>query len=266
MIKSKVKSVVWVLVAYLMTGLVYSVTVVDQSKEEASGFGGGLFTLILTFLVIAFIGVGIIALIVMFLVRLYKKLSDYKRRNKDFLYYDFEYQVSQLHINSDPQLKYRNPRRFWIFWKRMPVYVDTEDEGYKFIGYYNGEGYKKEDFYMIGLYNKLGLFKYINQIVIIPFKIKKSVKKIYVDKKKAMIIKAEGIDNVGNTDYYFIPLIRDKSNADKEFIDFADYVHKNFFESIIYRDVIKTNLEQYREGVIKSVETNPNIHFKRRGD
>lgn len=257
---------IWTIMTYIfMSVSVFSVKVIEENNKQSSS-SGGIFALILTFLAIAFISVALIGLIVIFLVRIYKKLSDYKRRNKDFIYYDFEYQVSQLHINSDSQLKYRNPRRFWIFWKRMPVYLDTEDEGYKFVGFYNGEGYKKEGFYMIGLYNKMGIFKYINQIIIIPFSIRNSVKKIFVDKKKALIIKAEGIDNVGNTDYYFIPLIRDTSNTDKEFIDFADYIHKNFFENIVYRDVIKTNLEQYREGVIKSVETNPNIHFKRRGE
>jgi len=253
---------------YILTNSVNAIQVVQEESQQAQNEGvRAVIITVLSILFIVFLFSALIMAIVFVMIKIYQKLSDYKRKAKDYLYYDFEYQIQQCHINRDYELKYRNPRRFWIFWNRLPVYIDTKDEGLKFVGMYQGETKKKEGIYMIALYNKLSIFKYVEQIVLVPYSLKSyMVKKIHVGKNKALILEAEGIDNVGNTDYYYIPLIKDNTKREKEFIDFADYIHREFFESIIYRDVIKTNLQQYREGVIKSVETNPSIHFKRRGE
>ena len=119
---------------------------------------------------------------------------------------------------------------------------------------------------MIGLYNKLGFFKVLRQIIIIPIKFKdKIVRKEFINKKKVLILKCEGLDEVESTEYYLMPLIKDPKK-DKEILDFSDYIHKEFFEKTTLRDTIKENLLQYRDGIIKGVEMNPNLQFKRRGE
>lgn len=89
--------------------------------------------------------------------------------------------------------------------------------------------------------------------------------KVVINGQKIIVIDAEGIDQVGNTDFYFQPLLKDPNN-NKEYLDFADKIHEDYFGKTIYRDIIKENLQQYREGIIKSVETNPNVHFNRRNN
>lgn len=221
---------------------------------------GSYLGVVFFFLIFGGIAIGIIVWVI---VTIQRKIAEYNQRKRDFIYYDFENNLHQCHINRDQRLKYKNWKTFNIMWKRTNVYVKTKT-GLEFIGQYQGECKKKENFYMIALYNKLGWFKYVESIVFIPILLKDDlVIKMEQGKNVNLIIYCEGIDNIANMDYYFIPLISDPESP-KEFLDFADMIHTEYLEKIIYRDVIKENLQQYREGIIKSVETNPNVQFSRR--
>ena len=223
----------------------------------------GLIISVLTFLFISLLAIFLLAVFAYILFKIYTKLSEYNRKKKDFLYDMFLRDDMQCHVNRDQDMKFRNWKLLWMFWKRKSVLLNTS-EGYKYVGEYSGECSKKEDYYLIAITNKITSFKRLNQVIMIPFSMKnKLIRKVTVDGTKTLIIDAEGVDSIGNTDYYLIPLIKNPKK-ESEFIDFADDIHKKYFEKTIYRDIIKENLQQYRQGVITSVETNPYIHFGRR--
>lgn len=242
----------------------FAVQVVTQETTNPDVASKSASAIFLTFIILFFLGFSLILLFIAILVKIYKSLSDYKRKKQDFLFDLFEQDNSQCHINRNTFMKKRNWKRVWLFWKRSPVYINTK-EGLTIIGGYNGECIKKENFYMVSLHNKLGMFKQIEQIIMIPNSLRFIVKKVVIEKTEVLILDCEGVDQVGNTDYYYQPLIKSKQN-EKEYIDFADMIHKEYFEKTIYRDIIKVNLQQYREGIITSVETNPYTQFNRRKD
>jgi hypothetical protein len=236
----------------------------NNNNGVDEGFKGIVIT-IFTIGIIFLLFVGLMILFAWILFKIYTKLSELNRKKKHLIYEMFSYDLMQCHFNSDTEMKKRNWKFLWLFWKRRPVYIEKDDGTLDIIGQYHGECYKKEGFYLIGLYNKVGLFKYVGQIIIIPLKIKdKVVKKIQGDKSKTMFLSCEGIDSIQESDYYYIPLIKDYRKENK-FIDFADDIHKNYVELKTYRDIITENLNSSKEMVIKSVETNPFVHFGRRG-
>jgi hypothetical protein len=262
------------LLALFVSSSIYSVQVVksDDNTQNAIGStdkieGTGKF--------LAYVVVWLMGFFLMFIVfcgilvglfwlvwKVYKKLTEYNRGKHDFIYNTFTFDLIQCHYNYDKNLKKRNWKLFWLFWKRKPVFVETEN-GLEAIGGYHGETYRKNGFYMIGLYNKVTLFKYIGQIIIIPLDLKsKIVKKYNVNGEDAIIIKAEGIDRFIR-DMYYLPLVKNPKK-DKEFLDFSDKISESYLGVETYRDIITENLQKYREGIIKSVESNPQVHFKRR--
>lgn len=254
-----VKKILKFIPLFIIVPFVNAVTVVRETSKEAMDQGTS--SVALTIFVMIIIGFFALCLSFWVIWKIYKAISDYGKKRKDFLYENFEVDLKQCYIGKDNTMMKRNWKFFWLFWKRNYVYADTEN-GLKIIGNYNGETSKKENFYLISIHNKMG-FKNLYKIILVPTSIKnKLIKKLQVDNKSVLVLDCEGIDNIGNTDYYYMPLIKDLSKD--KFIDFADKIHKEYIESIVYRDVIKTNLLQYREGVIRSVEVNPNVHFKRR--
>lgn len=240
----------------------FALQVLQEVKPEEPAISEGLAGTILTIFIVGILSLMFIILFVWILVKIFKKLSDHQRKKQDFLYEMFEKDVQQANFNRDKDMKYRNWKMMWIFFKRHPIYVNTE-RGLEIVGEYNGETYKKENFYLISIVNKLSMFKNLEQIIIVPIQIQNIVSKVVVNGKKVIILNAEGIDMVGNTDFYFQPLKKHPSD-DKKFVDFADMIHKDYFEKTIYRDIIKENLQQYRDGIIHSVETNPYTQFNRR--
>jgi len=253
------------LINILNSFAVQVITNPEPAKETVSeGFRNGVIAFFSIGIMIL-LGLGMVFLFVSMILKIQKKIKDINRSKKDFLYTSFLNNYNLLHNNRDKDLKYKKLKTLFLIWYREPVYVETKD-GLKEIGFYDGETLKKEGFYMIGLYNKLGFFKVSRQIIIIPIKFKdKIVKKEIINKKKVLILKCEGLDEVGNTEFYLMPLI-ENPKKDKDILDFSDYIHKEFFEKTTLRDTIKENLLQYREGIIKGVEMNPNLQFKRRGE
>lgn len=104
---------------------------------------------------------------VFIIMKIYKKLAEYKRKKHDFLFGMFERDAIQCHTNRDTDMKHRNWKWLWVFWKRSPVFMQTK-EGLKVVGFYDGEAYKKENYYIISINNKLTMFKSIDQVILIP--------------------------------------------------------------------------------------------------
>jgi len=248
--------------------VVQSDTPVNEAVNNPATQNEGLKSAVIMVLTFGFIGILFCLAIFIFawlLLKVWKKLTAYKRE-KNFMFEVFTDNVNQAHINHDTKLKKKNWLFLWIFWKRKPVFIENSKGKLEVIGQYHGETLKKEGFYMLAVTNKISMFQTIEQIIIIPLSIKdKIIKKIDVDKGRTMIIRCEGLDTIENTDFYLIPLIKDE-NTKRDFLDFSNLVHKNFIEVTTYVDIINKNLMSHRKNVVQSVETNPFIHFGRRGD
>ena len=246
---------------------VFAVVVVQQSADVKSPTEEAV-TNILTYIIIALMGLFIFSLFIILIAWIIWKITQYiQNLNKatyDFFYKIFEDYNQQAHINRDMRFKKRNWKLLWLFWKREPVYINAiGHKTIEAIGFYNGECHIKENYYIIGIYNKVGFLKYQEQLLIIPNELKQYVMKPTFNKKEVFLINCEGVDIMANTDYFLMMLIPDYKN-DKNYLDYSDDIYKNFLEQNTYRDIIKENLQQYRDGIIKSVETNPNVHFNRR--
>ncbi|MFW6246892.1 MAG: hypothetical protein ACOC22_01810 [bacterium] len=212
------------------------------------------------FLVIALIIIGIVFV----LLKIHDKLENASREKEDFFYSDFLCDVKQCNMFKDSELKKRNWKRFWIFFKRNNVFVNPEKENFKVVGQYDGESIKTfhgESWVQIALYNKLGFLKFTRSIILVPFQMRHTIKKQYFGKKKELIIQCEGLDRVGNTDYLYMPLWKDK---DGDFLDFADKIHNTYLEPKLYRDMIPQNLMSFKDSVDKAIKMNPNMNWKQK--
>lgn len=244
----------------------YSVQIVQDSpiKEKANE---GLRSIVITIFSIGIMGILFLLFLGGFawvIVKIWKQFTAYARK-EDFLYSVFENNLNQCHINHDSKLKKRNWRFLWVFWKKKPVYIENQKDELEVVGSYYGECLKKEGFYFMAISNKVSMFQSIEQIIVIPLSIKnKLIKKVDVEKGRTIILRCEGFDQLENTDYYLLPLIHDEKKKNS-FIDFSQLVHDKFIEPTINKDIIKENLMSYRKNIIKSVESNPIVHFNRRG-
>lgn len=248
--------------------LINGVSIVEKtSLVEEPTVNEGLRSVILwisTFAIIILLFLGFIFILAMIIVKIQKKMSDFMRKKKDFLFTNFEENLSQCNSNRDYQMKFRRMRSLWLLWNRTPVYLNTKSQGMIQIGEYDGETLKKENFFLLAINNKLNMFKSKQTIIVLPNSWYELVfKKATINKKKVAIIECEGLDEIGSTDYYFQPLIPQK---DKTYNDISDLFRKEFTDKIIYRNMIKEELQSHREAVIKAVESNPYIHQNRRKD
>lgn len=263
----KKKLIIFMLMILMCVTSAFSVQVVRQDSNTPVQEDSKLKTIVVTIFTIGTVAMIFIFFIIIFawiLMKIYKKLTDFKRRKRDFMYDIFENDANQCHINRDTTMKYRNWKLLWFFWKRDPVWIDKGDGGMSIIGGYNGECIKKESFMLLCIYNKLGFFRYIEQVIFIPLDIKKQlIKEIYVGKKKVLILNCDGVDQVDNTDYYMIPLIKDRKG---KYLDFADMIHKDYIEKTVHREIIKDNMLEYKQGITKAVEMNAQVQVKRRSE
>lgn len=242
----------------------FAVQIVEQTEVKEVVSSEGLKTFIVWFFSI---GVSILAIVFFFFIlallimKLQKKMSDFMRKKKDFLFSNFEEILSQCHLNKDYEMKFRRFRSLFLIWNRNPVYLNTSD-GLKQIGDYDGETYRKESFFFLALNNKMSFFKSKQTIIVFPIEWYETLlKKSVVNKKKVILIDCEGLDEIGSTDYYYQPLIKDKEG---KFIDLSDKFRKEFTEPVVYRDLLKEELQEHKSAVIKAVESNPYLHQGRR--
>lgn len=242
--------------------LVNAVQIVQQNGVPVEETGSSLAVFILTIFVMGIAILSFFLIFIFIILKIYKAISQHRRNKSDYIYKMYSQDYAQCHINRNTNMKKRNWKFLWLFFKRKPVYMRNES-GFEVLGMYDGECYKKEGFYCLSLYHKIGMFKTYDNLILIPLKIKDLIiSKINVEGKEVYVLDCKGIDQLSNTDYYYQPLIWDKNR--KEFIDYNDEIHEKYFEKTIYRDVIKENLQQYRENIIKSLDANPKIQYERR--
>ena len=255
----------------LSQGTVLGVEIVDGSPENEGGDNGG--EQIMGVSVSGLIGMVFLGLLIgLFfggfvwgLIKIFKRIKESQRRRGDIIYNKFKDELEICSLNSDKQFKWRNPKLLFIYFKRMPVYLNTS-LGEKFIALYDGEVIKKESFYLISLYQKVGLFSYRRMIIVLPYHIKDIVKKNHYGKRGYLSIEAESLDETQGSDYYLIPTIKNPNNSDpsKAIIDFSDFITNNFIKNYIYREVIKDNMISYKENMDKAVDMNPNISYSKK--
>ena len=257
------KSGVWMFVSLILFINTYAVEIYNTSPPLMQETGHSIAVTIITiFLMVSF---ALICLGGFFFIclKIYQKVTEHYRRKKHLVYDMFVYDLQQCHYNHDRELKKRNWKLFFLFWNRQPIHIERRDGSLDVIGYYHGETTHRNGLYLLAIYNKLGMFKYVGQILVIPYTAKNQIlKKITHKKSKLLILNIEGVDTMFGSDYYLHPLIL---KNEKEFIDFSDEIFKGYIEVEAYRDLLLETLHNYREGIIRSVEANPNIHFKRRG-
>ena len=249
----------------LCAHFVNSVEIVQKTSLVDEPVNEGLRSLIIWIFsagVMILLFLGFVFLLAIIIVKIQKKMSDFMRKKKDFLYVNFEENLSQCHLNRDYSLKTRKMSTLWLMWKRNPIYLNSKSQGLIQIGEYDGETLKKENFFFLAVNNKLSFFKSKQTIIVFPSKWYESlIKKVIVNKKKIIIIDCEGLDEIGSTDYFFQPLIPTK---DKTYNDISDEFRKNYTEKVVYRDLLKEELQTHKTAVIKAVESNPYIHQSRR--
>lgn len=261
----EIKKIFITLIMFLNLSFINAVTIVQKTDLAPEPTNEGLRTLLITIFSIGtmvLLFVGFIFILAIMIIKIQKKMSDFLRKKKDFLFTNFEENLGQCHMNRDYKMKFKRMRSLWILWNRNPIFINSKSQGLVQIGNYDGETMKKENFFLLAMNNKVSIFKSKQTIVVLPIDWYSQIfKKVTINKKKVILIECEGIDEIGSTDYYFQPLI---PNKDKTYNDISDVFRTNFTEKIVYRDLIKEELQSHRGAVIKAVESNPYIHQNRR--
>jgi len=268
----KIKKFWFVILAILLSVQVFALQVNEVSNlpNSTKDSSHSIFTIIIFGLLLVLVGVifigGFILLVVWLMTKFMKLFSDFQRANEDFFYKKFLQECELCHYGRDSQLIKRNWKMLWLFFKRTPILIKTNDNKIKCIGYYNGESTKIMGLTFIAFTNKVSMFKNKESILIIPQLIEKNIIKFYANDRKNIMIECEGIDEINNTDYFFQPLIiSPQDNAKKrEFIDLYNLMVKDYFEPTNYKEVIKESLDNYKEGIAKASKMNPHgqLHKK----
>lgn len=213
------------------------------------------------FLIIVFIAI-IILLIVWVFVWIYKKFKDSRKREEDLEYRKYTTDLKMCTINGDSRYAYRVWYKLWLGKRRCPIYAITQ-LGRKKIGHYMGEAVKKEGFFIMGIRQKYGFFTWEDDVVIFPYQLHKQLVKRNDD--FSIDLYCEGIDEVMSSDYYSIPVFANYNKEDERiFTDFSNMVSKRFFQEYVYRDVIKSNIIEFKESVKEATEQNPHIQIGRK--
>ena len=192
------------------------------------------------------------------------KFKDLKKSSDDILYYKYYLDYKACRINADKKFRSRNPLTLFITTKRAKVYAETSSEK-KFIGLYEGHVVKKEPpgFFVMAILQKEGLFNHETDLVIFPENLRKDLVRFNED--GSINLYCEGIDEVMSCEYFSIPVMRD-DKKDKNFVDFSELVQQKYYEPFVKRDMIRDNLEVYRENVREATEVNPYIQVDRKTD
>lgn len=215
-------------------------------------------------LLVAIILGGLLILFFWIIYKIYKKFQDDARKSVDLEFYKFTTDIKMCRINSDGRFRYGRWWTFFLFKKRASIYADTEN-GLRHVGYYDGHAIKKEEYLIIGLFQKTGLFTSETDVLIIPYQLKHFVK--FNDDFSLTIKNCEGVDEVMSSEFFSMPVFNAKRLNEKEryFVDFSNHVLENYFRTYAYRDVIKNNISEFRENIRDATEMNSTIQLKRKG-
>ncbi len=250
----------------LLINSIFGVVIVENPNAQQLGnnqepntffqaFGGAIFMGLL-------IGVGLggFILVVWLIVR---KIKENQRKVSDLLYSRFLIELKNCHQNRDVRLKRRNLWTFGLTWKREEIYINTDENGVKYFGKYDGELIVKDNFILYGVYRVTGIFSREKDIIIIPYELRNKARKELIKGKWVVTIYGEGIDEVLNTDFFNEVVFKNPLDNDK-LITFTDYIHKQYLENYVYRQIIKDNLFEYKDSLDKITELNPNIQVERK--
>lgn len=216
---------------------------------------------------VAFLGICVLivfALVFWLATWIYKKIKDARRKGQDIEFFKYTIDLRMCNINRDSKYSYRVWYKFFLGFKRAKIYAKTS-LGRKFVGYYLGEATKKEGFLLIGIRQKWGIFAYEDDVVIFPYDI--GVQTIKKNDDFSLDLMCEGIDEVISSEYYSVPVFENKATKDgknEKFIDFSNLVMEKYLKDYVYRDVIKTTITEFREGVKDATEQNPFVQLKRK--
>lgn len=233
--------------------------------EQANAFANLPWTTILG-LSVLFVMVLLFAWLMIWIVmKIVKRIKDNRRKKEDIEYYKYSTDMKMVLMNSDSQYIKRPWYKLFIFKKMAPVYARTY-EGRKYIGDYIGEATKKEGFFIMGIRQKYGFFKYEDDVVIFPIELKDVIVKKNEDFSLDLV--CEGIDEVMSSDYYSIPVFKNLENQTKDenyFVDFSNKIMEKYYKDYVYRNVIKQNITEFKQAVTDATEQNPYIQLNRKG-
>jgi hypothetical protein len=241
----------------------FAVTIQENAPKPQQEVSNGLTDVVVGAVVMGLalgVVIGIIIFIIWFIVN---KIKEAKRRHSDLLYTKFMIEVQKCHQNRDSRLKSRNWKTLFFTFKRADIYLQTKEEGLKLFGKYDGEVVIKDAFLLLAVYRVTGIFSREKDIIIIPYELRKLIRKEKHGKFYELIIDAESVDEALNTDYYNQLVVKDHKNNDK-LINFNEYIQKNFMDNYVYRQVIKDQLLDFKASMDKAVEMNPNIQVERK--
>lgn len=260
------KKVLIIGMCLLTISTTYAVQVVEDSSNGGASEETPFFIQVIVFIAVVSLGLFLVVILITWIIMIIARKFEEIRENKsDFLYKNFLRDSRKCKIGANKHYKKRNWKFMFLFFKRKPVYVRTRNKGLQEIGLYEGEYINKENFFCLAIYNKIGVFAYSVRIILIPTDIKEALVDVLdIAGTKAYVLNCEGVDTIENVDYYLMPLIIDSTNDKNKFIDFAQLIHKTYVEKVVYEDIIKNNLLAYKDNVEKAVETNLDIHLKRR--
>jgi len=262
-IKNKLKLLLVMIMGVLTLNNVLGITIMENVKKTAPVNNSPVGSIIGGAVVMG-VGLGIFVGLIIFIIWfIVNKIREARRKHSDLLYQKFTIEVSKCHQNRDGRLKKRNYKTFFLTFKRSNILLDTTEEGLKVFGKYDGELIEKDNFVLLSIYRITGIFSREKDIIIIPYELRKLLKKEKHGKNWELIIKAESIDEALNTDYYGQLVVKDNKNNDK-LINFNEYIQENFMKKYIFRQVIKDNLLDYKSSMDKAVEINPNIQVERK--
>ncbi len=193
---------------------------------------------------------------------IWKKIKENERKDSDLLYSKYLIDCKNTHQNRDTDLKYKNIFTFFLLWKRADVILNTE-RGMKYFGKYNGELIVKDSFFLLNIHRSKGWFSSEQDIIIIPYFLRKLFRKEKINGKYQIILEAESIDEALNTDYYNVIVVKNPTDKEK-LVNFNEYIVKEFMDKFVFRQTIKDNLLNYKESMDKVVEINPNIQTERK--
>jgi len=228
---------------------------VTKESDLSSVVMGGIFFGLLFGLFLA-----IIILVIWWIVR---KIQEAKRKNSDLLFGKYLLDLAKTHQNKDSRLKKRNWKTCFLTYKRSSIYLQTKEEGLKEFGKYDGELIEKDNFFIIAIYKVTGIFTRERDLILIPYELRKIVKKELHSGNFEMLIDAESVTEALNTDYYGQLIFKNPKDNNK-LIDFNDYIQQTYLTKFVDRQVLKDSLLTYADAIQKATELNPNIQTERK--
>lgn len=191
-----------------------------------------------------------------------KKIKENQRKDKDLLYSKYLIDLKNTNQNKDGDLKYKSIFKFFLFWNRVDVVLNTE-RGLKYFGKYDGELIVKNNFFLVTIHRPSGWFSSEKDIIIIPYNMRTLFRKEKVNGKYVVLLDCESIDEALNTDYYNTIVVKNPLD-NNGLINFNGYIEKFFMKDYVLHQVIKDDLLNYKESMDKSVELNPSIQVSRK--